>query len=728
MATDEQQPNKHGYSVDNHAPLQNQANIKSLKVKGNVLLSQNQPEPRENSPKIIDYLQAVIRFANSRIANLDWLSAKDASSALSPIYDFSYAFVSPFQPYAPETLPENDPFDTFEEAFQHFKHQVLLLGPPGAGKTTSILMTLRTAAQERLDNPSAPIPLLAYVNNWKPGNSIVAWVRCEKLNQNVPMTGEAVLYLLDGLDELGAERPENPKNPHSKKIDPRALFILSIQEQLGDAKLVITCRERDYFEIGRKLALKGAVCLLPMQLEKIERILIAAGQTELYEAIKHNESLLKLVQSPLILALLRGITAENKLSEQQLAELNETKIFDLYISGRFHHERSKQASKPVDLQFEEIATRNIIEIIAVQMMESSAASICITLQDIALAMEQVRMEQYNCLPYHIWVRLRQLSPRYQMNLLRKAADFASFAQNMHLMTREPSGKLQFSHLKLRDYCASTYASRRIIAKGTAVRSSAAKVLGKIGDSSALSALLDALKDQHSSVRLSAAVALGNIGDSSVLSVLHDALKDQDKFVRLYAAEALGNIGDPSAISVLFKAMHDQHDSAWHYAYKALSKIEGPSAISALLAAIKDPDRDLRLSAAWTLGNIGDSSALSVLLDALNDQDKFVRSSAAKALGNIGDSSVLSVLHDALKDQDKFVRLYAAEALGNIGDPSAISVLLDAIKDNNSFYAAEALCKIGDPSALPVLLDAIKDQDKFVRRIAAKALVVSFTKF
>lgn len=68
-------------------------------------------------------------------------------------------------------------------------------------------------------------------------------------------------------------------------------------------------------------------------------------------------------------------------------------------------------------------------------------------------------------------------------------------------------------------------------------------MGRIGDPSAVSVLIEAMKDKDPAVRSAAAAALERIGDPSAVSVLCGALKDESREVRRNAAAALGRNGE-----------------------------------------------------------------------------------------------------------------------------------------------------------------------------------------
>jgi len=80
-------------------------------------------------------------------------------------------------------------------------------------------------------------------------------------------------------------------------------------------------------------------------------------------------------------------------------------------------------------------------------------------------------------------------------------------------------------------------------KYSGARFSVARVLGAIGASAAVPALIEILEDKRQSVRIMVAKALGAIGEPTAVPALTKALQDESKRVRHEAAEALRNIGE-----------------------------------------------------------------------------------------------------------------------------------------------------------------------------------------
>lgn len=85
------------------------------------------------------------------------------------------------------------------------------------------------------------------------------------------------------------------------------------------------------------------------------------------------------------------------------------------------------------------------------------------------------------------------------------------------------------------------------------RRHAARMLGEIGDTSAIPALIQVLKDKDRLVRWRAVDALGEIGDASAVPALIETLQDEDAFVHRKTADALGMIG-PLAVPFLIEAL------------------------------------------------------------------------------------------------------------------------------------------------------------------------------
>lgn len=192
--------------------------------------------------------------------------------------------------------------------------RLLILGTPGAGKTTALLELAQDLIQRAQQQPGYPIPVVFELSNWKDNSqtsakqpsitSFAQWLATDlKFRHNVPKamtrkwikTGQ-LLPLLDGLDEL--------------EFTQRQLCIQTINEFLdasfGQLPVVICC-ERDEFFNGETISkrLGGAVYLQPLTEAKIKNYLRQLGCEHLWQPIKDDpEGLLALAKVPLLLTLI----------------------------------------------------------------------------------------------------------------------------------------------------------------------------------------------------------------------------------------------------------------------------------------------------------------------------------------------------------------------------------------------------------------------------------------
>ncbi len=201
-------------------------------------------------------------------------------------------------------------------------------------------------------------------------------------------------------------------------------------------------------------------------------------------------------------------------------------------------------------------------------------------------------------------------------------------------------------------------------KNEKVRNKAGKVLVDIGAPAAL-ALIKELKNPN--IRLNIVKLLGEIGDASAVPVLIERLKDkdEDKNVREWVIQVLGEIGDASAVPVLIERLKDKDTSIRRGAALALGYIRDASVVPVLIERLKDKDMEMRLRTAQALGEIGDASAVPSLVKSLKDKFWEVRKYVVQALGEIGDASAVPHLIEVLGDRNKYVREYGALALKEI---------------------------------------------------------------
>ena len=207
-----------------------------------------------------------------------------------------------------------------------------------------------------------------------------------------------------------------------------------------------------------------------------------------------------------------------------------------------------------------------------------------------------------------------------------------------------------------------------------IRRTAAQALGKIGNSSALGALIEGVSDHDPSVRESAAWALGQLSDADEAvrnlagAPLAGLLEDPSVAVVHAAAEALGRVGAAEpVVTRLVDQLHHRDPETRRGAARALRGLEAVAAGPALLEALYDDDARVRQEALAALGELGDRQAVGAFVERLlHDPDSGVRAEGAYRTGKLGDGTAVAALRKSTsEDRDQAVRRWASWALMQI---------------------------------------------------------------
>ena len=184
-------------------------------------------------------------------------------------------------------------------------------------------------------------------------------------------------------------------------------------------------------------------------------------------------------------------------------------------------------------------------------------------------------------------------------------------------------------------------------------------------------LLKALGDIKPETREAAERALIGIGAPAIPHIIL-ALPKQSLTVQRRMARVLGEIGDQSAVETLTLLLRDSDASVQARIVQALGRIGDKRAAPALLELMQQDkaDETVRRSAARALGEIGDAIAVEALVGALGDQT--LRGAAAPALRDLGGHSVEPLLRFIFETSNEEARPLALQMLGEIGRSASIS--------------------------------------------------------
>lgn len=233
-----------------------------------------------------------------------------------------------------------------------------------------------------------------------------------------------------------------------------------------------------------------------------------------------------------------------------------------------------------------------------------------------------------------------------------------------------------------------------------------------------------LEADYPEFRLIAADALGRIGDESAVPALVGVLDDPDVRVRVRAVEACGEIGDPRAIDALADHLEDSHDQVRREAATALAKIGTEAAMAALAPAARSRTESVRVIAIDALGSAGSLEALPLLIDGLEDNGELVRRTATR--------SILELLANAPPDRSHTIRNEVADAVVDASPPDLESQLLTILSGNQPAHLRRnAIWLLGqivdaDSDRLEAvhehLIAALDDPDEITAKFATSALV------
>jgi hypothetical protein len=241
-------------------------------------------------------------------------------------------------------LPATDVVPLFDAA----GGKLLILGAPGSGKTTALLLLLRELVDRAATGDDLPVPVLLNLASWKANTSIGDWMIDElKAKHGVRVdlarqwrNDRSLAPLLDGLDEV---EPEH-----------QSACVQAINEFYTTHRpphLVVCCRQAEYEQLTDKLQLRAAVCLLPLDAQDIRTSLEHAARTDLWEAVHANAELMEMARSPLLLSFMRALPdAPDGRGSPHPPSLSEERrrLFDAYLSWQASAESSPRAYSPAE--------------------------------------------------------------------------------------------------------------------------------------------------------------------------------------------------------------------------------------------------------------------------------------------------------------------------------------------------------------------------------------------
>ena len=235
-------------------------------------------------------------------------------------------------------------------------------------------------------------------------------------------------------------------------------------------------------------------------------------------------------------------------------------------------------------------------------------------------------------------------------------------------------------------------------------------------------LIKALDHYDPAVRSGAARAIGRIKVSEAGDALIKAVNDSQAEVRYAAMRALGAIREARAVGALTEqlAFYKKGEGAWS-ALDALAQIGAPASVPLFKERLLDKDQFIRRAAAEGLGRARDVESIDTLeKNATTDDSPMVRLASAFAMLKLGRNYAARLV-DMMSSPK--VMAQGQEYLIELG-AAMIPTLLPRLEDPDADVRealVDVLGVIGDASNLPALEAATKDRDDSVAAAAKRAI-------
>ncbi|HIK14431.1 MAG TPA: TIR domain-containing protein [Leptolyngbyaceae cyanobacterium M33_DOE_097] len=209
---------------------------------------------------------------------------------------------------------------------------LLILGEPGAGKTTTLLKLARdlvTRAEQGIDDR---IPVVFNLSSWMGGKQAISDWLVNELNTKYQIPAaigqtwieeQYLLLLLDGLDEVKTENQ-----------NACVIALNQFQQQYG-AEMVVCCRAQDYESLKHRLNFQQAVLVRSLTPEQIHHYLDSGGSElgALKNLLAQDSVLQELAQSPLMLNIMALVYRGAEITNLPSLDLETQRhhLFDAFI-------------------------------------------------------------------------------------------------------------------------------------------------------------------------------------------------------------------------------------------------------------------------------------------------------------------------------------------------------------------------------------------------------------
>jgi class 3 adenylate cyclase len=221
---------------------------------------------------------------------------------------------------------------------------LLILGDPGAGKTTTLLEITRELIVRAQRDSDLAMPIVFNLSSWQEKQSIADWMVLElNTKYQVPkkigkawVSAQQILPMLDGLDEVSSDR--------------RNACVEAINRYHGDyvqTEIVVCSRMKDYEALAQRLQFQGAIFIQPLEEAQVYEYFDRLGSEleGVREMLTTDAKLLEMAKTPLMANIMaiayRGMSVTD-LIKMSLSEDHVQHLFDTYIDRMLRRRPDKR--------------------------------------------------------------------------------------------------------------------------------------------------------------------------------------------------------------------------------------------------------------------------------------------------------------------------------------------------------------------------------------------------
>ncbi len=552
-----------------------------------------------------------------------------------------------------EEKEENSPKAVLDVLRGAINEPILLVGGPGAGKSTLLAKVLVEKAQQALQVPEAPIPVLVELNLYG-ASGIWGLIQAALENHDLYLdfddiqqlfADRRIVLLADGVNELGEDK-----------------FRTELKSFCRSRNKAIILTTRD---LGGDLGIERKLEIQPLSSGEVETFL--RDRLPLHDRKRVKElcdRVRDFGQTPLMVWMLYRVFSQN-------GEIPATRGEAYRAFTTLYVERAKEGIDLADC-------RSLLATLAFEMMQSKVPT-------------ELRLDLSEADAQKLLGGEKVLKPLLKYHLLQRFG-------------RPENYRIRFCHQSLQEY----YAAEALLEKlDDAISDDELKqdYLNYLKWTEAIAFMMSLLDETTAldSVKLSLEVDLQlgarlageakkKFQKQTIESLNTYKFKNGQSIPSQIKIELLARSQSNEAVQYLLEIIQDEDADACCYedAAAALGKIGGDIAISALKQAIRSTRWYIAYPAVEALKKIGTEKILPALSDALLHEEGNVRCIATDAVASINSESTIPILLKALGDDSGNVRKRAIAGLGKFDSKEVFSALIYSIWDEDEETQLTAL--------------------------------------